>query len=293
MKAEILKSTVISLIILTALNATAQQPPRQQQQRQRVKQSQPVRPLEPESTVKFGFTFNTRYVLQAEEQADGTRGQYFYHEAIPAINTDAFRFRAVMAYIDKFKTPATSEFDNTTLELRKNKPWDLGDYFMLQPEAIGALPLFQRTSNFNGYAGARLNLIVNSKNMEVPDFIFKYGFQFGKLFQKKENTGTEVEPNFSIDTRLRQRVHLGYQITPWLLAMTYFHFDSNFYFDNYIQNTFYHETFLEFAPLDFMAITLGLSNGGGVYTGDTQEQDNLRFYDSSSSEVFLQAGVSF
>lgn len=319
MKAKILKSTGISLIILTALSvftvmAWAQQPwkakpktsnqvSQQQTVKKRVlkKTAQPpstnqpimVKPYEPDSSVKFGADLSVRYSAQPEEPAGQSRREYLYYEFIPAISTEDYRFRAIFGFTDNFKTPGNTEWENTAFEFRKNKPWDLGDYFQLQPELLAQVPLFQRGSDFNGAAGGRLNLIANSKNWGLPDLIFKYGFQAMKMFYKQENSGTEADPNYNTDIRLRSRVHLGYQLTPWLLAMTYFHIDSNFYYDNYLKNNFYHETFLELTPLSFLLIDVGVTNGGGVYKGDNQDQDNVRFYDGDSTDIFVAVGVSF
>lgn len=335
MKAKILKSTGISLIVLTALSiaslgttANAQQPPARpkaqkpgqaqltpqqlqqkrlqqqkklrQQQQQRVQQPPaqpvqptPVRPLEPESDFKFGVDFSTRYSFQPEVKEGETRRETISYELIPAIATEDYRFRGVFGFADNFKTPGSTEWENTAFEWRKNKPWDLGDYLQLQPELLAALPLFKRGSDFNGYAGGRVNVILNSKNIDIPGLIFKYGFQFGKLFHKAEYAGTEANPKYYIDMRIRQRVHLGYQITDQLLALSYFHLDSDFYFDNTLKNTFFHETFIEYAPVSFMTLALGITNGGGVYRGDNQEQDNVQFYDADSTDIFIGVGVSF
>ncbi len=256
------------------------------------KSVQPVaKPLvapEPVPAVTFGFDLNTRYTTQAEKQADGTRSEYITYEFVPAIKTQDYRFRAVADFYYQVKDQTGNEWDNTSFEATINKPWNIGEYFDLKPEILVALPVFRRTTDFNNYIGGRLTLILKTVNIGIPDLKFKYGLQFGKLSYKNEMTGTD----YNIDTRLRQRLHLGYQFTKELSAMIYFHYDSNFLYDNSVKNAFYHETALSYAFNDNVSLDLGIANGGGVFAGENQEIDNLKFYNEKSSEVFLTLNLS-
>lgn len=236
----------------------------------------------------FGFNLNTRYTIQAEKQADGSRNEYITYEFIPVIKTQDYRFRAVADFYYFVKDQKGNDWDNTSLEATLNTPWSVSSYFDLKPEILVAVPFFKQTSDFNNYVGGRLTLMLNSKNLNVPDLLLRYGVQFGKLSFKNEKTGND----YNIDTRLRQRVHLGYQFTDALSAMIYFHYDSNFLLDNSIKNSFYHETFFEYTINSFANIDLGVANGGGVYAGENQEVDNLKFYNETSSEIFIQLGLS-
>ncbi len=238
--------------------------------------------------LSFGFDLNTRYTIQAEKQADGTRNEYLTYEFIPAFKTQDFRIRSISDFYYFVKDQSTNEWDNTSFEATLNTPWNLGAYFDLKPDLILALPIFRRTTDFNNYLGGRLTLILNSKNIGAPSLLFKYGVQFGKLSFKNEKTGAD----YNIDTRLRQRVHLGYQFTDAISALIYFHYDSNFLLDNSVRNAFYHETAISYAFIpDHVTLDLGVANGGGVFAGENQEIDNLKFYNEKSSEAFIQLNL--
>lgn len=238
--------------------------------------------------VTFGFDFMGRYTAQAEAQADGTRSEYITYEFVPAIKTQDYRFRAIADFIYQVKDQTGNEWDNTALEATINKPWAMGEYFDLKPELLAALPLFRRTTDFNSYIGARLTAMLNGKNAGMPDLLLRYGLQFGKLNYKEEMSGTD----YNIDTRLRQRVHLGYQFTEAFSALIYFHYDSNFLYDNSVRNAFYHETLIAYAINSHVTLDMGVANGGGVFSGENQEIDNLKFYNEKSSEVFMSLNLS-
>jgi hypothetical protein len=238
--------------------------------------------------VTFGLEFNPRYTTQAEKQSDGTRSETITYEFVPSIKTLNYKLKTTSDFYYQVKDQSGNEWDNTLFDGTINNAWELGEYFKLSPNLLVALPLFKRTSDFNSFIGARLTLALNSKNADVPDLILKYGVQFGKLSYKKDITGG----SYNIDTRLRQRVHLGYQLTGSLLAFIYFHLDSNFLLDNTVKNSFYHESFLEYTINDHMNVSAGVSNGGGVFKGENQEEDNIKFYDKNSSEVFFGFGFN-
>jgi len=164
----------------------------------------------------------------------------------------------------------------------------MGEYFDLKPELLAALPLFRRSTDFNSYIGGRMTAMLNAKNAGVPDLLLRYGLQFGKLNYKEEMSGTD----YNIDTRLRQRVHLGYQFTEALSALIYFHYDSNFLYDNSVRNAFYHETLIAYAINSHITLDVGVANGGGVFSGENQEIDNLKFYNEKSSEAFMSLNLS-
>jgi hypothetical protein len=239
--------------------------------------------------VVFNFGLNLRYSMQAEEQPDGSRAEYITYEFIPSVKTQNYKFTMVSDFYYQVKDQSGNEWDNSQIDATINNAWAVGDYFKLSPNLLIGLPLFKRTSDFNHFIGGRLTAALNSKNTSVPDFIFKYGLQFAKFSFKNDITGT----NYNIDTRLRQRIHLGYNLTDSLMAMMYFHFDSNFLLDNSVKNNYYHETFVEYSFTENFNANLGISNGGGIYKGENQEEDNLNFYDKNSTEIFAGVGFSF
>lgn len=235
----------------------------------------------------FGLEFNPRYSF-GEKQTDGSRAEYITYEFVPSIKTQNYSLKMTSAFNYQTKDQTGNEWDNTLFDGTTNSPWALGPYFNLSPNILLSLPLFKRTDDFQNFIGARLTLALNSKNADVPNLILKYGVQFGKLNFKN----TQTAGNFNIDTRLRQRIHLGYQITEQLLAFIYFHLDSNFLNDNSVKNAFYHESFLQYSFNDNFNTSIGLTNGGGVFKGKDQEEDNLKFYDKNSSEIFVALGFA-
>lgn len=253
-------------------------------------------PVKDDSGITFGFAYNARFTMQAEEQDDHSRDEYITHEFVPSLNYGNFRLRTVSDFYDHYKNPSSNEWDNTAIEGRWS--WPVGDYFLIQPELRAALPLFQRKGNLNSYVGARMYFVLNTKNTMLPDLTLKYGPEFGKFNIKEEKMNTGKQDIFGqdiykyfTDTRLRQRLYLGYNFTSKLMLMLFFQYDSNFLTDNSVQNNFYHEIFFEYAFLDNLSVDLGIANGGAVYTGDYQEIDNLKFYNRKSSEVYI--GINF
>lgn len=249
------------------------------------------------SALKFGVTYSPRYSIQAEEQTGGARDEYYTHELIPSMSTTNHRFRVVLDFYDHFKTPQANAWDPASFEWALNNPWTLTDYILVKPEASAAFLLFKTESqsdNLNSFLAARVNFILNSKNT-LPDLVLKYNIQFGKFNYKENSVADATKPdgfNYFVDTRLRHRIFLGYMITEKLMPMVFFQFDSNFLHDNSITNKFYHETFIEYAFTENISIDAGVANGGGIYTGDYQDIDNLKFYNKESSEYFIQMNFS-
>lgn len=257
----------------------------------------PVTVVEEEPAVKYGITYSARYTIQAEEQPSGARDEYYTHELIPSLSTTNHRFRVVLDFYDHFKAPQGNAWDPASFEWALNTPWTLTDYILVKPEAAAAFLLFKtetQSDNLNSFLGARVNFILNSKNT-IPDLVLKYNIQFGKFNLKENSEPDATKPdgfNYFVDTRLRHRVFLGYMITEKLMPMVFFQFDSNFLHDNSVTNKFYHETFVEYAFTENISINLGVANGGGVYTGEYQDVDNLKFYNKESSEYFVQMNFS-
>lgn len=302
-RSTILMNALFVLFFSIALNAAERRSgPVKKRVMHPIKRSQPA--VAADKGLQFGFTFNERYAIQSEQQDNGTRSEYFTHEFIPTLKTTNYIFNATFDYYDYYKTPEASNWENTQFDMSINEPWDTA-YFKFTPMGLAVAPIFKKQSevSFQYAVGARLTAALKSKDLDIPDFIFKYGLQVMKFGQKLEfqedpATGQPVldaagEKQYYTDFRLRQRFHLGYKLTDNLLAMMYFHFDSNFLFDGSVRNGFYHETFLEYTINDNVSINAGTSNGGGIFTGDYQEKDNLKFYSKESSEYFAGLGLSF
>jgi hypothetical protein len=237
--------------------------------------------------IKFGMDIDLRYSTQAEKQPDGTRSEYITYEFIPAIKTEDYRFRLISDFYYHVKDQSINEWDNTVFEATTLKPWSVSPYVDLKPDLIVALPFFQRSSDFRHYYGARMTAALVSKNTSVPELTLRYGLQYGKFGFKQDMTAGA----YNIDSRLRQRVHLGYQFTEAFAMKLYFHFDSNFLIDNTVRNTYYHETIFEYTFNDVFGTYAGIANGGGLYKGEYQEQDNLNFYDKNTTEAI--GGITF
>ncbi len=257
----------------------------------------------PDPVVQFGLTFNEKISMQVERQDDGSRSEYFTHELIPSLKTTNYNFLADFIYYDYFNQPSQSNWDMTAFIAGINKPWEATDFFTLSPQVLVIAPLFLKSSiDFQGAVAGQLTAALKSKELDVPNLILKYGLRVMKFGQKNEykvdGQGNAVldsagEKQYNTDWRLRQRFHLGYNITGKLTAMFYFHFDSNLLFNSEYRNGFFHETSLSYAVNDTLSLSLGTTNGGGIYTGDYQEIDNLKFYSKESSEYFAGLGLEF
>lgn len=263
----------------------------------------PLVETKPDSEFKFGLTLNEKISMQVERQDDGSRSEYFTHELIPSLTTTNYNFLADFIYYDYFNQPSQSNWDMTAFVAGINKPWDTTDFFTLSPQVLVIAPLFLKSSiDFQGAVAGQLTAALKSKDLDVPNLILKYGLRVMKFSQKNEykvdGQGNAVldsagEKQYNTDWRLRQRFHLGYNLTGRLTAMFYFHFDSNLLFNSEYRNGFFHETSLSYAVNDTLSLSLGTTNGGGIYTGDYQEIDNLKFYSKESSEYFAGLGLEF
>lgn len=266
----------------------------------------PAKPVvESDPGITFGLGYSLRYTIQAEQQETTlptsevvkSRDEYYTHELIPSVSTKNYKFLAVLDFYDHFKAPQGNSWDPVAFAFTINNPWALTDYFFMKPELAVGLQLFKTETQpdlVNNIPAARMHLILNSKNT-IPGLILKYNIQYAKFNLKEEKIADPSKPdgfNYFVDTRLRHRVFLGYMITDSLMPMIFFQFDSNFLHDSTVTNKFYHETFLEYTFNDNFSIDAGVANGGGIYTGEYQDIDNLKFYNKESSEYFLQLNVS-
>ncbi len=271
-----------------------------------VKKSSVVASLPTEVDTTFGATIALRHSAQVEKPETSARTLYFTHQINPYIKTENYKIDLDMYYYNFYDNQSLSDWDNSQLTWAWLKPWSLTDYFTLTPQLISVFPLFKKSSGDFQYAiGGRLTASLKSTEIGSPAFIFKYGLQVLKFGQKneaikglvngKEDFILDVngDKQYTTSARLRQRVHLGYMLTEKLMALIYFHFDSNLLFDNSFRNGFYHETFLEYAVNDNFVINTGLSNGGGLFVGQYQEIDNLKFYSKESAEYFAGIGFTF
>lgn len=257
--------------------------------------------IQEKNPTEFSLGFSTALYMQAARQDDGTRNQYFVHSLNPKLKTENYVFNLWLAYIDQYDKPVTSDWDTTAFDVSIRKAWDVSPYFNLTPMIVGAAEAFKKNrGDFQHTLGVRLTAALKSKDLDVPNLILKYGLQVQKLWQKNEYkvdaNGAFIpdaagEKQYNTDFRLRQRFHLGYQFTEKITGMFYFQFDSNFLFDGNVRNNFLHETSLEYAINDNFSINGGLTNSGGMYTGDFQERDNLKFYNRETAEYF--GGLSF
>jgi hypothetical protein len=263
----------------------------------------PLKEKKPDPGFKFGVSLSERISMQVERQDDGSRSEYFTHELVPTLKTTNYNFLADFIYYDYFNAPAKSNWDMTAFVAGINHPWDVTDLFTLSPQVLVIAPLFLKNSvDFQGAVAGQLTAALKSKDLDVPNLILKYGLRVMKFSQRNEykvdGQGNPLldaagEKQYNTDWRLRQRFHLGYNFTDKMTGMFYFHFDSNLLFSGDYRNGFYHETSLSYAVNDTLSLSLGTTNGGGIYTGDYQEIDNLKFYSKESSEYFAGLGLSF
>lgn len=296
---------ITSLLISSFSMAAAPARPTLAPQPRPVIQPKPVIQQQPEveSEFSFGGSFGTRISSQVEKQDDGTRAQYFTHELMPYFKTGDFKLTGTFDYYNYFDKTESSDWENTQFDAVLGAGWTLADIFQLTPQALLILPLFKKSGgDFQYAAGGRLTAALKSKDVDMPNLIFKYGLQILKFGQKNEvqldeNKQFKLDANgekqYNTDLRIRQRLHLGYMLTEKLMAMIYFHFDSNLLFDGNFRNGFAHETFMEYTVNDNFSINAGVNNGGGLYVGDYQEKDNLKFYSKESSEYFAGIGINF
>lgn len=238
--------------------------------------------------VAFNFAFEPTFYRSA--QADKTtdkHNEYIENEFTVGAKFESFKISSTINYADQKTDPGSSDWNSTSLSITATKPWQIADSLTLTPEFVGSLPLFMRNSDNRDYQfGPGLTLALKSADVGLDGFIFKYGIRVLKFLRNNTHTGDDIT------VRVRQRLFLGYDFGAGFTFMNYFHFDSNFPYNNDVLNNFFIQNSLEYAVNDNLSFKIGHQNGSSLYK-DNYVEYNLRLFNEESSEYFAGLGLSF
>ncbi|MBC7420022.1 MAG: hypothetical protein H7328_04775 [Bdellovibrio sp.] len=244
-----------------------------------------------EKSVKLGFDISASYNLQSEKQLDGSQYRYLYYEANPKIQFSEYTIAGSLYFYQNTDKAGDNEWDDSTVAI-SHKAWNTGNYFTLMPVLIYGFPLSTKSREFakiKSTAGASLVLGLNMANLGVPQVILNYSLNYTKIFTDSDfNSKNEPTSNY----RLRQRLNFGYSITEKFSFKTRFQFDSLFAKDDFVTNAFLHYEQLDYSINDYLQVFIGHTNSNGLFNPETY-QNNLKLFDSNTSEYYIGFGLSF
>lgn len=242
----------------------------------------PVKTEDPK--VKFNLIYGLGYTLQAQTQPDGSRSQSLGHDFTPGVSYGDYSGFAAISYSqDLIDSGTTGSWSDPVFGVGK-KAWTLGDYFKLGPSASVMLPMTDSTKNevsllYN--LGAALKLSLNTKTLGLDALSVAYQLGMNRNFTRFDTNAKSGAPNQAY--RIRNRFDIGYSITDALSFFNRLDFDSNYSVNGVLTNKFNHFQSFSYAINDNLSTSITHSNSGAYLKSQTYE-NNLKFFDSSSSE---------
>lgn len=244
------------------------------------------------ASVKYGVSYEAGYSLQAQTQPDGSRKQSMSHSFTPKLSYGEYSSSISFGYEqDLVDTATTGGWSDPTIGLSK-KAWTLGDYFKLGPSANLTLPMTDESKNEVGLMyniGGALSLSLNTKNLGMESLSLSYQLAVNKNFTNYDTNATTGAPLNS--HKMRNRIGIGYNITDSLSFFNMFDFNSSYSVNGVVTNSFFSLQSFGYGINDNVSISLAHSNGGAYLKKGTYE-NNLKFFDSKSSNYSLGLEVS-
>lgn len=249
--------------------------------------------------VSFGFVFEPSYEVQAYEQTDKETGAKSRSE------TMAYGFTPSVKFGDGFKLSSYWEYDQTLTDSTDSgwidpsvtlsrKAWEIGKYLKLGPSGTLTLPLSDGSKNNVNlkYAIAgKLTASLNTANMGMDAFSASYGVQVARFFT---DYSTTLAGNPVTQSRIRQDINLGYQITDPLSFNFFFRHDSKYSSEGVVRGFFIMQQTFEYAINDSLSVNINHTNAADVLRKDEQEnyQNAIKFDDQSTSTYSVGLSLS-
>ncbi|MBC7743295.1 MAG: hypothetical protein H7061_13945 [Bdellovibrionaceae bacterium] len=251
---------------------------------------QPMEPKKEGLGYSLALDISPTYSIQGEKQTDGSQSQFMYYELNPKIEFTTYKIVGAFFYNQNLIDAKDHDWDDSALNLTR-KSFEPFTYLLITPFLSYGLPLSKKSREvalLTSTLGTSFVFGLNSKAWGSPELTLNYSLGYTKMFSKS-NTNAKGESN--VDFRIRQRVNFGYALTDAVSFKMRFEFNSLYNYSNEISNAFLHYEQIEYKFNDYFGMNLGHTNSGGLFNPETYE-NNLKAYDSKSSEFYLGCTVS-
>ncbi|MBY0453203.1 MAG: hypothetical protein K2P92_09215 [Bdellovibrionaceae bacterium] len=249
----------------------------------------------------FGLLLEATYEAQAYAQKDQdtgsvTRSETMAYGFTPSMKFgDGYKLSSYWEYDQNLNTDSNSSGDwiDPSVSLSK-KAWELGKYIKLGPSGTVTLPMSngsKNNTNLKYAAAGKLTASLNTANMGMDAFSASYGVQYARFFTEF-STNAKGDP--VTQSRLRQDINLGYQITDPLSFNFFFRHDSKFSSEGVTRGFFIMQQTLEYAINDSFSVNVNHTNAADVLKKDEQEnyQNAIKFDDIENSTYSIGVGLS-
>lgn len=248
----------------------------------------------------FGLSIDASYETQAyaQKDADGnvTRSETMAYGFTPSMKFgDGYKLSSYWEYDQNLNTDSNASPDwiDPSVTLSR-KAWELGKYIKLGPSGTVTLPMSngsKNTTNLKYAAAGKLNASLNTANLGMDAFSLSYGVQYTRFFTEF-STNTKGDP--VTQSRLRQDIHVGYQIIDPLSFDFFFRHDSKFSSEGVTRGFFIMQQTLEYAINDSLSVNVNHTNAADVLKKDEQEnyQNAIKFDDVENSTYSVGVSLS-
>ena len=214
------------------------------------------------------------------------------YDIIPSTKIGPIHLLAWFMYSQNLVDNSASEWQDFPISLALAKPYNAGDYITLSPAVVVTVPQTRNTKDnvqLNSSVNTNVTIGLNTKNVGWDGVVLNWQTGYTKM-NTEFTTNSKGEP--ITDYRLRQRINFWYPVYGPIYFKSRLQFESNFSHENQIRNTFMHFVLLEYSFLEKYTASFGTTNGGPTMVG-TNYENNFKFYNDTSSELFLSFGANF
>ena len=244
------------------------------------------------SWIKPSISLAATYNMAAEAPKEGDQNRYMEYEFIPSLVTGPIKTLVWFKYGQSLIDNSQSEWQDLPIIFSMAKPYNAGDYITLSPAIAFTIPQTRATKDnvqLNYATNANVIIGLNTKTLGWDGVVLNLQTGYTKM-TNEFTTSAKGEPIVSY--RLRQRINFWYPIVENLYFKSRVEFNSTFSYENVVKNDFMHFVALEYGFLEKYSVNIGTTNGGPTMTEPNYE-NNLKFYNDTSSEYFLGVGADF
>ena len=247
----------------------------------------------------FGLVLEAGYEVQAYQQTNKKTGAKTRSESL------SYGFTPSMKFGDGYKLSSYWEYDQTLTDSTDSgwidpsvslsrKAWELGKYIKMGPSATIVLPMSEDTKNdvnLKFAASGKVTTSLNTANMGLDAFSLSYGLQYTRYFT---DYSTKLGGDPVTQQRIRQDIHVGYQIIDPLSLDLFFRHDSKYSVEGVVRGGFIMQQTLEYAINDSLAVSVSHANAGATIRKDDQEnyQNAIQFDDVKNTTYSVGMSLS-
>ena len=256
-------------------------------------------PAPASNPTSFGLVIEPGYEVQAYDQTDKKTGAKTRTESL------SYGFTPSMKFGDGYKLSSYWEYDQTLTDSTDSgwidpsvslsrKAWELGKYIKMGPSATIVLPMSEDTKNdvnLKFAASGKVTTSLNTANMGLDAFSLSYGLQYTRYFT---DYSTKLGGDPVTQQRIRQDIHVGYQIIDPLSLDLFFRHDSKYSVEGVVRGGFIMQQTLEYAINDSLAVSVSHTNAGATIRKDDQEnyQNAIQFDDVKNTTYSVGMSLS-